>query len=207
MNAEKQKIIMCNAEAAAKSYVRGRKHLDLDDLTQEAIVAQLEAAKRYNPGFGVPFKGYTWRVAVLALLRYSLYQASPVTCKGGHLWKENLMGARAIPWRSGPPSSTIDDSAKDREAVIRNSALDTDLHPWHVGSIDALDVARVRERVVQVLGIAEADFAFGLLVEGWRPREVAQQHRVTAVSVTKDLQRTKRRLREDDQLRQLWETL
>lgn len=206
MTPDLQQAVLENARNAARAYARGRPWADVEELTQEAVCAQLEAAKRYDPGRGVPFAGYAWRVAVLALLRYVLYNSSPVTCKGGRRWKDNLKAARAASWHV---EDRDERNGIDPEAALREGALDPALRV-RFGDSDAADGAhlrRVHERVVELLGPEEAAFAFGLLADGWRPREVAADHGVTPRRVGKDLRRTKGKLRADPELRALWEDM
>jgi len=200
----RQQVVIANAAKAAAMLKRKFRSADVEELTQEAVRAQLEAAQHYDPGAGTAFEHYAWSVAARAVLYAMLREALPVTIPA--------LRARK---RAGREAARAVLASPRQEAT--QEAIDSEPDLWHKDAGDAICEAdhrrRVRERVRQVLqDDVLAEFALGWAECGGyagnrreRPRAGLRELLHERGSIEPQLEEAKKALAGDPVLRELWE--
>ena len=204
MTPRRQQVVIDNAQKAAALLKRKFRTADVEELTQEAVKAQLEAAQHYDPGAGVPFSGYSWKVAARAVLYAMLREALPVSIPA--------LRARKRAGREAARGVLASPRQEATQAVI-----DSQPDLWHKDAGEAICEAdhrqRVRERVKQVLQddvLAEFALEWGAC-GGYagnrreRPRAGLRELLHERGSIEPQLEEAKRALAADPELRALWE--
>jgi DNA-directed RNA polymerase specialized sigma24 family protein len=170
------------SKKAARRYARRCWWADVADLEQEAVLATVKAANTFDPSVGVPFAGYAWRAAILALKPYLWRQSSPVSASWGDIIGRKLEGLQRV-----AVDLTIPDDREDAD--------------------DALDSKRWCEQVWK--RAVALDPSGGLAVEvlllGEKSADVARRHNVPVQTVYNATTRAKARMTNDKELYALWE--
>lgn len=142
--------IQQNAARAAARYKRRCWWTSFDDMEQEAISAQLEAHSRgtFDESFGRPLSAYLWSVAMFAVRRLVHKASAPVSASHR---TEVLIGVYRDPMEfTGPDGGVVENPALPSEPQTIETRM------------SAQDRARrVRERVIELVGVQEADFEIG----------------------------------------------
>lgn len=192
MDSNVVEIMERNATKAAACYRRRCWWADFDDMKQEALTAQLKAerAQTYDPEIGRPKSAYLWSVAMYAVRRLVHKASAPVSTSHR---TENLIGLYRAPteykaegggWMPNPAMPT---GNAETEMIAQDRA------------------ARIRARVVELLGPDSARFALEVLTHEWKPREVAEAHGVAVSVVYAAQRRLSSVLYADDVLQSIWE--
>lgn len=186
MKNEQIKTAQKNAQKVARKYKRKCWWVEVEDLEQEAIKAQLEAARTFDVARG-NWEQYSWRVAVLSIHEYVQAQSAPVTAG----------------LRNGKPLRNL------TRAPVESIELAGDLglaYGAQISSEKQAALAQVNERVEQLVGKDGAVFAYGMLVEGWHPSEVAKAHKMKVKDVYAATQAVRTAL-SDRVLHDMWSQL
>lgn len=169
------------ARKAAKRYARRCWWADVKDLEQEALLATVKAAGTFDPSVGVPFAGYAWRAAVLALKPY--------------LWKQ-----------SSPVSASWNDMLDRKLAGVQRAEVDTTVPEEKDTPDDELDRRRWCEEVWKraLAHDPSGGLAVAVLLNGEKSADVAARHGVPVQTVYNATTRTKARIAKDPDLWNLW---
>lgn len=195
---EQLEKINSNAVKAAARYKKRCWWASIDDMRQEATVAQLAAAKRYDPTKGrhgnIEFGAYTWGIAVRAIRRMLLKSSAPVTA---HHRLNVLKGIVHTPL-------TITNHQGEERERPELKAQDA---PSDEIAQRAQISRQVHARMIKLVGADSVDFALGVLTGEFKPRDIAEYHRVDPKSVYRSARAIKRAIEEDRQLWKLWRDL
>ena len=169
------------SKKAARRYARRCWWADVKDLEQEAVLATVKAAGTFDPAVGVPFAGYAWRAAILALKPYLWRQSSPVSASWGNIIGRKLEGLQraevdlTIPDDRGDPDTVLDDKRWCEQVWRRAVALDL-----------------------------SGGLAIEVLLLGEKSADVAARHGVPVQTVYNATTRAKARMTNDKELYELW---
>ena len=156
----------------------------------------LDAERRYDPGRGVPFGAYCWRVCILAIHRAVHKARAPVSASHRMDVLRGLRGVETI-----RRSDEGDDGVEERAEVARSSRVPTP----GVAVEQHLRAERIRARIAALVGEGNVPFAVGVLGGEWKPREIAAQHALDVVEVYRARYAVARTLAQDAELRTLYE--
>jgi hypothetical protein len=168
------------ARAVALRYKRRCWWADVDDLTSEASVAVLRAARTWDPQVGVPFEGYAGRAAVLGVRAFLWRESAPVS--GGQSDpRANLTGVRRV-------------ELGDDLAVESSTPAQIDTVRWRLAVRD-----RIRSLAQQSKG---GDAAYEVVGRDRTPSDVQREH--PEVRVYSAVEVLRRKVRDDYKLYDLW---
>jgi hypothetical protein len=187
-------IMQENAAKAAALYKRRCWWTSFEDMEQEAIMAQLEAHSRghFDESFGRPISAYLWSVAMFAVRRLVHKASAPVSASHR---TEVLLGVH----RDALELTSPDGSVRENPALPTSTPHTAETH---MSKHDR--ASRVRLRVVELVGVQEADFAFCVMTHEWRPNEVAKSADVPVRVVYSMQRRIANVLIADRTLYELW---
>ena len=181
---------------AAARYARRVFWASIDDLKQEALLAAVEAAKRwYDPSTGVPLSAYAWRACVLHLRNWCWRNGSPVSAPSTHTvaelrglhrrsWEAKTHGARSlIETHAGPVA--VEDLYYDAE--------------WN-----ALVRDQVRFLIEERMPEAEKHIAVRVLIDDEEQQAVAEDLGMPKESVWRISRRARVLLAENEMLFNFW---
>ncbi len=180
MDRDNLTITFKNAQVVAARYHRRCWWTDEEDLRQQAILEQLKSAETFDPERGI-WQQYSWRVAVNGLRRYVLKQSAPVSAE------HDLNVLKGLQRTDLASLADMVHSAGDAEH-------------------DRM-LVQIRERVEFLVGKDGADFALGMLSEGWTAAEVAKQNGIRVRRVYATIAKVRKALEEDRVLYDMWRVL
>lgn len=189
---KQQQQIELNASKIAAKYKRRCWWASYEDIKQEAIRAQLEAARNreYDPSEG---NGYLWMAGTYAARKFVHKASAPVSASHR---TEKLIGLYRAPLEFVGESGAKYDHPKLQEQARA-------VNPEESLAREEL-VGRVRKRVVELVGAEAAAFAVYVMSHEWRPREAAEANGVPVRNVYVAQKQIAQVLRCDPQLRALW---
>ena len=170
-----------NARQVARRYKRRAWWAPTQEMEQEAYCAQLRAYASFDTSMGVPAGAYLRRAAVLSVKALLWRLSSPVSYKHR---PEKLAGIL----HEELPRSACSQSPHSHEIVER-----------------AHFARRVRDRVVELLGVEAAEYAIGMLTEGYTPEEAAHAHGVPVEQARQSLNHARGLMRMDRPLYELYQ--
>lgn len=178
------------ARQVARHVARNNKHMELEDLVQEAWVALLNfTIPRFNPEFGVPFRAWAWKTTV-----------RPCT------WRAAANGSERI-------------KRRELEETVRNAGADTLAHGaareddapgvdevvlekrWREAVVD--EVRRLLEEAAE--DNEDSSVELMVLMEEMTAKDAAVVRGVSAKTERERVHRLRRRIAKDATLRGLWE--
>ena len=195
-----------NAKVISRRYKRRCWWLEVEDVKQEAIGAQLQALSRFDATRGTPIGGYLWGAALNAARRAVHKASAPVS----HSHRtERLLGLfRAPLTRPAPDGGDRHSAGPENDVPIAELTTLGQCDAYIDELVIAADIAgRVRARMVKLLGEDGAEFALGALTDEWTPREIAAQSKTTPHVVYRAQQHAQAVLRGDEELFDLWRGL
>jgi len=181
MTKDELSIAMDVAQKAARRYARRCWWADVKDLEQEATLATVKAARTFDPTVGVPFAGYAWRAAILALKPYLWKMSSPVSASWGDMLNRKLAGMHR---------AEVDLTIQD-ERTLQDDELDQ--RRW---------CEQVWKRAVAL--DPSGGLAVEVLLMGEKSSDVAERHGVPVQTVYNATTRAKARMTNDKELWELW---
>ena len=184
MKLSKLTKIMSNAAALVRRYKHLEWRLCLEDLEQVALLAQVDASKRFDKSRGTPFGAFTWRAAVIAAHRHVLTESAPVS---GRHDPQVLVGLY-------------------RQEFVEISHEATTLSPEDALARE-LWAAAVRKRVSELVGEGGAVFITQIMTGEYKPGDVARAHNVSISDVYRAVRETKKAISGDPELFDLWRTM
>lgn len=179
MNPARLAKIKSNARAVVCKYQHLAWRLSLQDLEQEALLAQVDASTRYDSARGTPFGAFAWQAATIAVRRFILTDSAPVS---GRHDPRVLVGLYRQEFTDDHESSH---SQEDDFAEAELAAL-------------------VRARLEAVVGEGGAEFSLQMLTGEYKPADVADAHGVEVSEVYRAVREAKKRIAGDPELFELW---
>jgi len=184
MKSEQLAKITSNARALVCRNRHLAWRLSLEDLEQEALLAQVDASTRFDAECGTPFGAYTWRAAVFASHRFVLTESAPVS---GRHRPEVLIGLYRQEYVE-----------VSHEAPLPSPEILYEQEEW---------AAQVRARIVELVGEDGATFVTQMLTNEFKPADVAEAHQIDVVDVYKAVREAKKTISGDPELFELWRTM
>lgn len=176
-----------NARQATQFYKRRCWWVSVEDVYQEALVAQLDAIRRFDPTkanekYEDQSEYYQqvrllWMASVYATRRLVLKSSSPVSASHR---LEVLKGLYRAP-------------------IFEDSAVVAD------NADSAVYARQVLDRLVECLGVDGARFALSMIVDEWNAQDVAVANGVQRADVLQEMLYLRGKLRSDEVLHQLWQ--
>ena len=185
--------IMDLAARVASRYVSRCRWAERAEIEAAAMAAMVEANSLYDDGRGVERGAFLWAVAVNAAHRSVLKASAPVSASHRPAVLKGMSGVSVF--------VEVGDTEVEREELSHDVATPEVLFD------DAEVASRVRERVVQLLGADGAEFALGVISGDFKPREVAEYHRIPVERVYVTTRQMKATLSEDFELWKMWNEL
>lgn len=181
------------AKAVARRYANRCWWADVDDMTSEASVAVLQAARTFDPEVGIPFDGYAARAAALRVKMFLWGESSPVS-GGLHDPQKHIAGVMR-------DELTVRGRGDDKGAEFERPELSYSPDPGD--ELDAVDWRLKVRRRVRALSRdgRDGDLAHEVLVRGRRPAELIEE---TGRDVYGAVHLVRRKLREDRRAYELW---
>lgn len=167
------------AKAAAHKY-RSTARADFDDLLQQAWLAITQARNTFDPNYGIPFEAYAWRACMRALAKYVERTCSPVG--GGQTAVAKITTMQIVEW------DRID--IGDLEGCL-------DAARWQHATRARLDALLAE--------VPDGALAALVLLDEYRPSEVAKRRRVPVKRVYRATTRARQHLAADVELRRLFD--
>lgn len=177
------RVMQKNADQVVRFYKRRCWWVSAEDLRQEALMAQLDAERRFdvskvNEGYGdhKALERYLYFVATYAVRRQVLKSSSPVSASHR---LDVLVGLYRAPVR------------EDNAGIADNAE-----HAYYA--------RQVIDRVVRLLGEDGAKFAFAMIIDGWDAQDVAEVNNVPRQEVLQEVSYIRGALMADATLHALW---
>lgn len=172
--------IKSNARALVCRYQHLAWRLPLQDLEQEALLAQVDASMRFDATRGTPFGAFTWRAAVIAVQRLVLTDSSPVSGRHDPRVLVGLYRQEFVEVQHESARSQEDELACAEWATL------------------------VRARIDHIVGDGGAEFVIQMLTGEFKPADVAEAHGIEVTEVYKAVREAKKKISGDPELFELW---
>lgn len=180
------RVLYKNAKQVVAFYKRRCWWVSSEDLHQEALMIQLDAAQRFNPAKvidrhtsdEIDLERYLYAAATYGVRRLVLKASAPVSAS------HRLDVLKGL-YRAGPLREDIADVAHNAER--------------------AYCARQVLDRLVRCLGEDGAQFALSMIVDEWNAQDVARANATSPTEVLREMMTLRGKLLSDSVLHQLWQ--
>lgn len=187
-------VITKNASIVARRYKKRCWWSSEEDVRQEAIVAQLDSLRNFDPQ-RAKLVQYTWASALYAARRAVLKSSSPVSCSSN---PDKLVGY----YRQDFPG---DHTTADKDGFVHDTPSECQQQPTQEERLtEARRQLLIRQRLATLIGEESVEFAIDLVTKEFTPADVSAEHGISVAVVYRAMRTIRGALSSDRVLYELW---